>query len=477
MSKGLKRLLIAIFLIPAPVRADWAADLKVQVDKEVAQNFKNQSQVGLVLAILRENDTQIWAYGERVAKSGELVRGSSFFEIGSITKTFVGTLLALEVNRGRIKLTDTVETLWPALKGTDAGRITLEQLATHTSGLQRDPSNLVFDVENPLKGYTEAKLLEMLKQHKENGSLPRPFSYSNLGLGVLGHLLSVKLNAMTFEAYLSKNLTGPLGLSDIRLRVNGADQKRQASGHDEFLRPLAPIELGVLDPAGTLKATAIAMITYAKFNLRDPTDELSKAAAFAREPRVPVSKESRIGLTWFNYEVAGRKLVGHDGATFGHRAVMLLEPATKSAFVLLVNTANSPSCIWTAVVGFPCQVREWAKVDPALQQTLAGTYHSALLSTSATIQMINGFFGGQLPGQRPFRMWAVSNYEYAIPPVQATVVFEKDVTGVGDRFVLSQNGGTYEFKKSSEAAFEALFKSGNRASVSPLRDEPSQLFE
>lgn len=467
---------LAITLLSRVASADWAADIKVQVDKEVAQNFKNQSQVGLVLGILRGNESQVWAYGELAHNTAARVRGDSFFEIGSITKTFVGTLLALEANRGRVKLNDTVASLWPELAGTDAGRITLEQLATHTSGLMRDPSNVtVVDPNNPMAGYDEAKLLENLKAHK--GSAPQYFSYSNLGLGLLGHLLATKLNGLAFDVYLTKNLTVPLGLGDVRLQVAGADKKRQASAHDEFLRALPPINLGVLDPAGTLKATANAMLAYAKFNLRDTNDELGRAAALAREPRAQVNNDARIGLTWFNYDVGGRKLVGHDGATFGHRAILLLEPATKSAVVMLVNTANSPSCVWTAVVGLPCQLKQWAKANTSVQKSLTGEYYSQILKLGASVKLINGFLSGELQGQRPFRLWPVSDYEYALQVVEAKVVFERAVTDLGDRFVLHQNGAKYEFVRSGDLAPYKSLRKAVSAPASPLGDEPARLFE
>ena len=66
------------------------------------------------------------------------VDGNTIFDIGSVTKTFVSTVLADLVNQGVVKLSDPLEKYLPSnvtVPSYDGYKITLEDLATHSSGL------------------------------------------------------------------------------------------------------------------------------------------------------------------------------------------------------------------------------------------------------------------------------------------------------------------------------------------------------
>ena len=100
------------------------------------------------------------------AGNGRPLDGDTVFEIGSITKTFTTTLLALMVQDHAVDLDDPVASLLPAgtsVPSRDGRQITLEDLATHTSGLPRNPPNLApKDPDNPYADYTVAQLYDFL---------------------------------------------------------------------------------------------------------------------------------------------------------------------------------------------------------------------------------------------------------------------------------------------------------------------------
>ena len=88
---------------------------------------------GLAVVVVSPGQTR-WA-GLGNSGEGMAPTNTTMFEIGSITKLFTGLLLADAVDHGVVRLHDTVETYLPPLVGTPAGEVTLEELATHTSGL------------------------------------------------------------------------------------------------------------------------------------------------------------------------------------------------------------------------------------------------------------------------------------------------------------------------------------------------------
>ena len=121
--------------------------------------------VGIVVGVIDPTGRRVVAYG-KTAKDGKPVDANTVFEIGSITKVFTSLLLADMVQRGEVALTDPVSKyLPPDVKVPERGgkKITLVDLATHTSGLPRMPSNFhPKDPANPYADYTVAQFYEFL---------------------------------------------------------------------------------------------------------------------------------------------------------------------------------------------------------------------------------------------------------------------------------------------------------------------------
>ena len=108
------------------------------------------------------------------------------FEIGSITKVFTATLLSNFVNDQKLKLDDNIQD-YLDFKINAENDITFKELANHTSGLPRVPSNLInqitgFDENNPFKHYNKEKLKDYLTKDVELNQEPGiKYEYSNLG--------------------------------------------------------------------------------------------------------------------------------------------------------------------------------------------------------------------------------------------------------------------------------------------------------
>src|SRR5699024_777521 len=99
-------------------------------------------------------------------------------------------------------------------------KITLEELATHTSGLPRMPSNF-FATQNPLNPYVHYAvhdLYEFLDQYKLTKVPGTHFQYSNLGVGLLGTILA-HAAGLTYTQLLQKYITQPLQMDDTELKI------------------------------------------------------------------------------------------------------------------------------------------------------------------------------------------------------------------------------------------------------------------
>src|SRR6266567_1243318 len=130
-------------------------------------NFGN-TNAGMVIGLVDERGSRVLAAGKLDNGTRQEVNGDTVFEIGSVTKTFTTLFLQDMVERDEVKLDDPVAKYLPKsvkVPARDGKQITLLNLATHTAGLPRDPSNLTPGhglPENAFADYTVEKLYAFL---------------------------------------------------------------------------------------------------------------------------------------------------------------------------------------------------------------------------------------------------------------------------------------------------------------------------
>src|SRR5580698_8620594 len=126
--------------------------------------------VGIVVGMIGPDGRKVVSYGALEKGDPRVLNGDTVFEIGSVTKVFTSLLLSDMVQRGQVALTDPVSKYLPAsvsMPQRNGKQITLQDLATHTSGLPRMPSNLKpKDMANPYADYTVAQMYEFLSSYE-----------------------------------------------------------------------------------------------------------------------------------------------------------------------------------------------------------------------------------------------------------------------------------------------------------------------
>ena len=285
--------------------------------------------------------------GIGTAASGQQYTSTTPMEIGSITKTFTGQLLADAIARGEVKASDPLSTHLPELAGTPAGEATLEEVASHRSGLPsiptQDESRWVLRANilglNPFTDSTD-QLIEKTRT-TEMGKRGE-FAYSNLGISLLGGALRRAAGADSWKSYISERLFTPLGMEHTTLTANqseipdGAIHGVQANG-----RRGQSLSGTASNPAGAgVWSTPEDMTRYAQAVLTD-TVPGGVAPQEARWPAEVLAgfqlPGEKIGYTWYTDVVDGHTIISHGGTTMEYMTHLAIDKESGKAVMVYTD--------------------------------------------------------------------------------------------------------------------------------------------
>lgn len=314
------------------------SDLVDAVEQTAAQLSRRRT--GVVVAALRAGRTHVAGGG---TAAGPAPGPRTLFEIGSITKVFTATLLADGIVRGDWELDTPVQELLPTdvtVPTRDGVAITLQHLATHTSGLPRSPvslglrENLAFlrHGTDPFRGLTEAEVLGTLRvtRMRRTPGTGR-VSYSNFGFGLLGTALA-RASGQGFGGLVRRRIAEPLGLQDtsVEADMTASQRQRMANGHAGRRRRVEPWPLAGIPGAGALRSSADDLLAFLAAQLAPGSTPLAEAIRLTH--RTPLAGPSSMGLGWHR---ADRGALWHNGGTGGFRTIIALRG--QAAVAVLAN--------------------------------------------------------------------------------------------------------------------------------------------
>ena len=389
------------------------------------------------------NIEDFYSVGKISASKSAAPTKKHIYEIGSISKVFTGIVLASLVTQGEVKLTDPVSSILPQLKNYPAGKIKLVQLSTHMSGLPRLPSNMGnVDLSDPYAKYDAKKLYEYLKSVKKiNFPTTIDFkNYSNLAVGLLGHLLEIK-TGLSYEQLVKMYITVPLGMNDTSVVVPSNKQKLFVPGHNELLEHVPYWNLSSLKGAGALKSSAQDMMTFLKANAYPEKTTISRALKLAQTTQVQ-GEHASIGLGWIISDFNGHKVIEHNGGTGGFVSKLVVIPELEKGYLYLHNATFDLQCMGDILLrNKKCEPKFGIKISQDLLDSYAG--HYVHTDSPFKINLITKFGNlyYEIPGQEKGMMQALDEKKFSIKGI-ATVVFDQQ-----GGFVFTQNGASSKFIK------------------------------
>ncbi|MBU1012357.1 MAG: beta-lactamase family protein [Bacteroidetes bacterium] len=304
---------------------------------ENLKNFHDQTQVSF--AVIKNG--AVGFYG--VKRENDLLSDSpnadKVFEIGSITKVFTSTLLANFVLDGKLEADDKIND-YLKIKLKDGIQISFKQLANHTSGLARMPSNFNFAAalspDNPYKNFDE-KMLEWyltqaLKLEYAQGTKSE---YSNLGVGLLSYTLC-KIVDTDFQSLLKSYIFSKYKMaSSTTIRDEIAE--KLVIGRDSIGKETSNWDLNAMAGAGAILSSVedLSKFALAQFDIANKELALTRVKTFADPGSMDVC------LGWFiNKSKSGSEWYFHNGGTGGYRSAMALDINKKNGIIILSNVSS-----------------------------------------------------------------------------------------------------------------------------------------
>ncbi|TXD81509.1 beta-lactamase family protein [Subsaximicrobium wynnwilliamsii] len=289
---------------------------------------------------------------------GEIEKGKSnppddgtIYEIGSVTKTMTGYLVARAVLEKKIKLEDEI-TMY--LKDDysnlqyNGNPITIKHLLTHTSGLPmflpmemngvfdkltEDVPNEYFQLE---KSYDKEKFLADLKNVTLKVAPGTTYSYSNAGAELIGYVLETvfekNIDNLMEESYLTE-----YGMSNTAIELNHTQKQELVQGYWMDNETFSPNQLNTLwATGGGVKMIIMDMMHYIALQLNSKNPIVSESHKVLYEE----CKTFKISYFWRVWNDKYGTSYNHHGGTSGTQNWLFIFPRYDLGISIITNQSG-----------------------------------------------------------------------------------------------------------------------------------------
>ncbi len=243
-----KKLLLSTALLLSPLAALaqtpqckvlGKADASLHADKLAAKIqtmiFEMGNMPALLVGVVKGHHSALISCGEIRKNTNTRPTATTMWQIGSVSKVITTTILAIMVNEGKVKLSDPLSKFLPIGFHTpnyQQQKITLLDLATHTSGLPREAgaeNSSLDDFQNNY-AYKADEVYTWLNTYKLQHAPGTFYQYSNIGFGLLGNSLA-KVERKTYAQLVNHYITKKLGMANTTLTPNAHQKQLEASSY------------------------------------------------------------------------------------------------------------------------------------------------------------------------------------------------------------------------------------------------------
>ena len=311
-----------------------------RIDEFVRAEMQRQRVPGVAIAVVKDGSAiKAQGYGQANVEHNVPVGPETIFESGSLGKQFTAVAVMLQVEDGRLALSDPLTKFFPDAPA--AWRpITIRHLLTHTSGIP-DYTESTFDYR---RDYTEDELAQMAFKLALEFPAGARWNYSNTGYVLLGIIVH-KVSGHFYGDVLAERVFKPLGMTTARVISEADIVPHRAAGYR-----LEKGELKNQEWVAPLLNTTADGSLY--FSVRDliAWDAGVRARRILREDswkeilrpvRLTSGKTYPYGFGWFLDERGGKPLQEHGGSWQGFKTQYSRFIGDDLSVIVLANLAQA----------------------------------------------------------------------------------------------------------------------------------------
>lgn len=319
------------------------------VDRAASIYMSNKNTVGLSIGMYRKNRFLTYNYGEVKKGSGKLPSPDNFCNIGSVAKTFVGTMLAQAIVEGKVKPEDDIRKYLPGNYPNleyNGKSVQLVELANHTAALPQPKKEIPKALRKKwekltmqqqvdfFSAYDQDSLLADLHQLKPDTIPGTRYRYSSHGMMLLIVILE-RIYRQPYSQLLTTFLHKHLNMRDTRQVLSATDMKRASQGYDKDGNPQSFVNLESFYIGPSMNSTVRDMLKFLKANLmeKDPALKLTHQLTFGKPSGFG------LGLSWMiDTDTTGARYIYHDGSVrIGFNTLCLFYPQKQLGFIIIAN--------------------------------------------------------------------------------------------------------------------------------------------
>lgn len=328
-------------LLPTCSVAQKAIDIENWVKAKTDTAFAKGTVPGIFIVYGNGNINGHYATGYALPDDKKGFDMKTFFEIGSITKTFTAYILTSVLKDHQIADSSAILPYLPASvqKNEQLSAIRFVQLMNHSSGFPRLPENLDLTTMTlqPYETYDSNELFTYLQTAKLNKA--GSYEYSNLAAGLAG-VLAERISGKSYAALLDQYIFLPFNMVDKNNTIEKSNNKSQGYFDDNTAAEYW--NMNVLAPAGGLKCTGEEMKQYL-LAMSKPVNKYAEAIMQElTTPTFTLNPVLQVGRGW---HISKRKdmpeVYWHNGGTYGFSTFCAFVKGTGQYVLVVVNKFNS----------------------------------------------------------------------------------------------------------------------------------------
>lgn len=333
--------------------------VKDSLDQYVNNALAEWKIPGAAVCIIKNGKVVVMkGYGVKETGTNDNVDENTLFMIGSNTKAFTATALAMLDADKKLSLDDKVQKWLPDFKLYDpwvAKETIIRDLLCHRLGFETFQGDFMyFDSD-----LTTAEVREKMAKLKPLYSFRSKWGYTNSAFLTAGEIIP-KVTGRSWADFITDSIFKPLGMNNsLALSADIKAASNKCAAHTVVNGNLKKIPYGNIDnlaPAGSISCSVSDMSHWMMMQLdngkyNNNTIVPASAIAQTRTPASILGNGGQLfnkghfalyGLGWFLQEYSGRKIVSHTGGINGFVTSFTLVPEEKLGFIVFTNTdANS----------------------------------------------------------------------------------------------------------------------------------------